>query len=224
MHLSLTEQFTLIALNDEKGSFVSDSTYLNNGLAGATLLELALNGRVDWKDNIIKTIDDTPMGNPILDKALQVIRESKPRKIGHWIGVLNANARDIKDFTLNTLCEKEIIQKEGGKRLWIFSYNKYPTKNDQPESKIREKIKDIVLGVRNPNEKDMMLLGLIDVCQLRKEAFRDKIVLKKAREWYKKRNADTEVTKAIKASIQELEAAILAATFAAVMASTTAAT
>ena len=224
MELSLTEQFTLIALNDDKGRFVTDSTYLDNGLAGAILLELALGNRIDWKSNIIRVMDDSPLGNPILDQSLQAIKKSKPKKIGYWIGTLNANAGDIKHLALNTLRKKGIIEKVEGKRLWIFSYNTYPTKNDQPENKIRENIKDIVTGVRKPSEQDTMLLGLIDVCQLSKEAFRDKAVLKKAREWYKKRNADTAVTKAIKATIQELEAAILAATFAAVMASTTAAT
>ena len=224
MELSLIEQFTLIALNDDKGRFVSDSTYLDNGLAGAILLELALGSRIDWNNSIIRVMDDSPLKNPILNQSLQAIKRSKPKKIGSWIGTLNANAGDIKHLTLDTLCEKGIIKRIEGKRLWIFSYNSYPTKNDQPENKIRENIKDIVTGVRNPSEQDLMLLGLIDVCQLSKEAFRDKTVLKRARQWYKKRNADTAVTKAIKATIQELEAAILAATFAAVTASTTAAT
>jgi len=206
MQLSLTEQFTLIALNDEKGRFVSDPTYLDNGLAGATLLELGLLNRIDWVDNIVKVKDDSPLGIPILDQSLMAIKKEKPSKISHWIGVLNANAGNIKHVTLKTLRDKGIIEKKEGKVLWIFNYDKYPTKNDQPENKIRERLKDIVLEVKVPDEKDLMLLGLIRVCQLVREAFREKEVRKRARAWYKKQSSDSKVTKAVASTIQELEA------------------
>jgi len=224
MQLSLTEQFILIALNDEKGRFVSDTTYLDNGLAGATLLELGLLNKIDWTDNIVKVKNDESLGIPILDQSIGAIKKEKPSSIGHWIGVLNANAGDIKHVTLQTLREKGIIEKEEGKVLWIFSFNKYPTKNDQPENKLRARLKDIVMGVRTAEEKDLMLLGLIEVCQLIDEAFREKDVRKRAKAWYKKQESDSKVTKALASTIQGLQAAIMAATLAAVIASTTAAT
>lgn len=40
MELNLIEDFLLLSLDDEKGRFISDTTYLNNGLAGAIMLEL----------------------------------------------------------------------------------------------------------------------------------------------------------------------------------------
>lgn len=224
MELSLTEQFTLIALNDEKGRFVSDTTYLDNGLAGATLLELGLMDRITWKNKIIRVIDESSTGNEILDQALQAISSSKPKSVSHWVGVLNANAGDIKSATLRSLRKKGIIEKHEDKMLWIFSYNRYPTKNEQPENKIRETLHDIVVGARNPGEKDIMLLGLIDVCQLTNEAFREKDVRKKAKSWFKSNKTNKEVQEAMASSIEALQAAIMAATLAAVVASTTAAT
>uniref|UniRef100_UPI00405658B0 GOLPH3/VPS74 family protein n=1 Tax=Roseivirga sp. TaxID=1964215 RepID=UPI00405658B0 len=47
MKLNLIEEFLLIALDDEKGQFVIDSTHLHFGLAGAILLEMALREKVD---------------------------------------------------------------------------------------------------------------------------------------------------------------------------------
>jgi hypothetical protein len=223
MQLSLIEQFALIALNDEKGRFESDTTYLNNGLAGATLLELGLQNRIDWSKENLRVVDDTPLEDPILNQALQAIKSDKPASISHWIGVLNANSSGLKSATLKKLQDKGIIEKHEGKTLWIFSYNTYPTKNEQPENKIRERLHDIIVGARNPEPVDAMLLGLIDVCQLRKEAFRTKDERKRAKEWYKK-NEGSEVTKAIDSTMQELQAAIMAATLTAVIASTTAAT
>ena len=221
MELNLIEDFLLISLDDEKGRFILDTTYVDNGLAGAVMLELALNGKIELRDNRIHLINSDPLGNLILDQAMQAINnEKKDRKVSFWIGALNANASDIKHVTLKNLTEKGIISKQEGKTLWVFSYNKYPTKDALPENEVRSRLNNIVLDKMEPTPKCLMLLNLIDVCELSDEVFRTKEVRKaaknKIRELTKSRSDITDQT------TLEVQTAIIAATMSAVIASTTA--
>ena len=221
MELNLIEDFLLISLDDEKGRFILDTTYVDNGLAGAVMLELALNGKIELRDNRIHLINSDPLGNLILDQAMQAINnEKKDRKVSFWIGALNANASDIKHVTLKNLTEKGIISKQEGKTLWVFSYNKYPTKDALPENEVRSRLNNIVLDKMEPTPKCLMLLNLIDVCELSDEVFRTKEVRKAAknniRELTKSRSDITDQT------TLEVQTAIIAATMSAVIASTTA--
>ena len=221
MELNLIEDFLLISLDDEKGRFILDTTYVDNGLAGAVMLELALNGKIELRDNRIHLINSDPLGNLILDQAMQAINnEKKDRKVSFWIGALNANASDIKHVTLKNLTEKGIISKQEGKTLWVFSYNKYPTKDSLPENEVRSRLNNIVLDKMEPTPKCLMLLNLIDVCELSDEVFRTKEVRKaaknKIRELTKSRSDITDQTTLV------VQTAIIAATMSAVIASTTA--
>lgn len=223
MELNLIEDFLLISLDDEKGRFILDTTYVDNGLAGAVMLELALNGKIELRDNRIHLINSDPLGNLILDQAMQAINnEKKDRKVSFWIGALNANASNIKHVTLKNLTEKGIISKQEGKTLWVFSYNKYPTKDALPENEVRSRLNNIVLDKMEPTPKCLMLLNLIDVCELSDEVFRTKEVRKaaknKIRELTKSRSDITDQT------TLEVQTAIIAATMSAVIASTTAST
>lgn len=223
MELNLIEDFLLISLDDEKGRFILDTTYVDNGVAGAVMLELALNGKIELRDNRIHLINSDPLGNLILDQAMQAINnEKKDRKVSFWIGALNANASDIKHVTLKNLTEKGIISKQEGKTLWVFSYNKYPTKDALPENEVRSRLNNIVLDKMEPTPKCLMLLNLIDVCELSDEVFRTKEVRKaaknKIRELTKSRSDITDQT------TLEVQTAIIAATMSAVIASTTAST
>ena len=74
MELTLIEDFLLISLDDEKGSFILDTTYVNNGLAGAVMLELALNGKIELRDNFIHLKNGDPIDDLILDQTIQAIK------------------------------------------------------------------------------------------------------------------------------------------------------
>ncbi len=221
MELNLIEDFLLISLDDEEGRFISDTTYLDNGLAGAVMLELALNRRIGLRDNRIHLINNDPFDDLILDQTLQAIKnEKEDQRVSFWIGALNANASEIKHVTLQKLSEKGIISKQEGKTLWVFSYNKYPTKDSVPENEVRARLINIVLDKMEPTPKCNMLLNLIDVCELNDEVFRTKEVRKAAKN--KIRELTKNNSEITDQATLEVQTAIIAATMTAVVASTTA--
>ena len=80
--LSLLEEFLLLTLEDEGGEFDQvPEIFVHCGIAGATLMELALQGRIDSDLHGLWVVDPTPTGDDILDKALNAIA-AEPEKIG----------------------------------------------------------------------------------------------------------------------------------------------
>ena len=130
MELNLIDQLTLLALDDKKGTFVTDSTAYSYALAGALIMELALEQRIDLIDEKVIIKDSTKIDDHIIDNYFKTIKESsKERTVKSWVERLGNDANKIKKETLHKLISKRILERKEDKILWIFSYNKYPMQN-----------------------------------------------------------------------------------------------
>ena len=73
--LNLMEELLLLALDDKKGKvLLSSSTELPYALRGAVLLELVNAKKIDIVNKKVVLIDSTMTGNPILNNALELIK------------------------------------------------------------------------------------------------------------------------------------------------------
>ena len=220
MKLNLIEEFLLIALDDEKGQFVIDSTHLHFGLAGAILLEMALREKVDISGENLKLIHDEYEVEMVINKVIDQIKLKPGKKVKDWIEILAKQAEELKQDTLLRLQNKGILRKEEHKILWVIPNNKYPTSDITPENKVRQRLSDVMLRGAKSEAHDIMLLSLIDVSDLTKEAFRNKdeyaIVKKKIKEV----TQDIRISHTINKSIREIQAAIMVALMSAVIVTT----
>lgn len=172
MELNLIDQLTLLALNDEKGTFVADSTAYSYAIAGAIILELALEKRIDLSGEKVVVKDKSKTGDKIIDAYFDIIIESgKERKVKSWVDRLGNKADKIKRDTIDKLINNRILEKREDKILWIFSYNKFPAQNPRPENQLRSRLYDVVVNSHRPELKEIMLLNLIESCSLGKEVF-----------------------------------------------------
>lgn len=172
MDLNLIDQLTLLALDDEKGTFIPDSTAYAYALAGAVVLELALEEKITILDNKIRVKVEGKVDDALLDAHFQKIRKSsKNRSVKYWIEQFGNVGHRIKEDTVRKLVEKKILEKKEGKILWIFTYSKYPVHNPAPENQLRKRLSDIIVGLHKPELKEYMLLNLVKSCQLEKEVF-----------------------------------------------------
>jgi Golgi phosphoprotein 3 len=218
MSLDLLEEYLLIALDDSKGQFVIDSTHLHYGLAGAILLELALREKVSIQGDYVRINDSATVTEMALNKALEYLKEkARSTKVKD---VITAFANQAGEFKQDVL--QRILKKEEAKILWIIPNNKYPTSNLSPENKVRERLKAVMLDGAKSEARDIMLLSLIDVSDLTKEAFRDKEDYKKVKKKIKEVTQDIQISGAINKSIREIQAAIMIAIMATVVVTTTA--
>lgn len=172
MELNLIDQLTLLALDDDKGTLLADSTSYSYAIAGALVMELALDERIDLSGEKVVLKDKTKTNDKIVDTYFEAIIESKKeRKINYWVEKFGNKADKIKRDTIDKLIDNRILEKKEDKILWIFSYSKYPAQNSRPENQLRKRLYDIIVNSHRPELKEIMLLNLIESCSLGKEVF-----------------------------------------------------
>ena len=212
MELNLVEEFLLIALDDDKGVFVIDSTHLHYGFAGAVLLELALRDKIAIDGDYVRLKSSSHEPEVALNKTIDLIAASeKTRKTKDWLGKIAQKAGEMKNDTLQRLIDRGILRKEEHKILWIIPNNKYPMSNSNPENKVRERLKNVMMHGAKSEPRDIMLLSLIDVSDLTKEAFRDQSDYKEVKRKIKEITEDIRISQAINKSIREIQTAIMIA-------------
>ena len=156
--------------------------------------------------------DDSYVKEVALNKTIDLLKDTKKkRKIKDWIGVLSRKAGEFKQDTLERLINKGILKKQEHKILWIIPYNKYPTDNLSPENKVRERLNGVMLKGEESEPRDIMLLSLIEVSDLTREAFRNKEDYKVVKKKIKEVTQDVKISSAINKSIREIQAAIMIA-------------
>lgn len=217
MKLNLLEEYLLLALDDEKGKFVIDSTRLHFGFAGAVLLELALRGKIQVEGDKLILEDDSYEPEMSVNKMIDIIREQDKPTLKKSIEILANKSSEIKNDTLQQLINKGILQKEEHKIFWIIPYDKYPTSNLTPENKVRKRLDDVISKQSPVDPHDLMLLSLIDATDLTKEAFRDKEDYKAIRAKIQEVTKDMKVSQVINKSIREIQAAIMIAITASII-------
>src|SRR5262245_60087290 len=93
--LRLYEELALLALTERLGKFVC--AYCDQALAGGVLAELLLAGRITIEPNkkqFVSVADATPLGDVLLDEALDKMVTARRRwSAGQWITRLAGDSR-----------------------------------------------------------------------------------------------------------------------------------
>lgn len=208
--LNLVDKLLLLALDDEKGTFVSGPFALTYGLAGAILFELSLKECIKIVNkrvvvNNLKRTDD-----PFLDSYLQLLRSSKKeRTLKFWIEKLGNKERAIKKEILDKLILEGILTKREEKFLWVFNNDKFPTVNSKPENILRNRLYEIIEFNKKPTFLELMLISLIDTCNLNRVVY-GKDRAKRCKDIIKTVMADAKNNLVISATIKEVHEVILA--------------
>ncbi|ANQ51668.1 GPP34 family phosphoprotein [Flammeovirga sp. MY04] len=180
INLNTLDQLILLSLDDDKGTFVHEYSVFGYCLAGAALYDLTLKERINISEGRINVIHQEETGDEALDECLKLISKSKKaRKINYWIDKLGYKESDLKGSTLNKLLDLQILEKREDKILWLFTYNKYPTKNEVPEVLIRKRLNAIIHGDQQPMANDIMIISLVNSCGLNKEVYGKEVAKEK---------------------------------------------
>ncbi|MBM3623893.1 MAG: hypothetical protein FJX16_00955, partial [Alphaproteobacteria bacterium] len=164
--ISLVEEFLLLTLEDGGGEFDSvPEIYLNCGIAGAVLMDLALRSRIDSDLDGVFAVNDTATGDEMLDPALaDIIKE--PRRLGaqHWIKHLSRNAPAMRRAALSDLCARGILRQSDHAFLWVLKERRYPLVEGQKRLEAKKRILALLYNDDIPAPADAALTSLADVC------------------------------------------------------------
>ena len=171
MKLRFSEEITLLMLNDEDGDFVRVSGWsLQCAYAGATLMDLALENRIDTDLNRLVLIDPTPLGDDLLDPTLSLIAETKETyDARRWVEQVADSAEEIRECALASLVARGILRREENRFLWVFQSRRYPIVDGEPEREVKLRIMGVLFGDEIPDPRDVVIISLADACGILRE-------------------------------------------------------
>ena len=163
--LGLVEETVLLLLRDEGGSFVRVPTWsLRYAVAGAVLMELAIENRIDTDLEHLFLVDDTPTGDDLLDPTLAEIAAGERNNTRFWIEHVAERADGIREGALGRLVERGILEERDERFLWVFRTRRYPAVDGQVRREAKLRIMGVLLSDEIPDPRDAMLICLADAC------------------------------------------------------------
>jgi len=184
---------------------------MDQALAGAALLELAFQNRIDTDLTHLSLVSAKPTGEEMLDPLLEKIVAAKDKKDAkYWVGVFSADGEKIREKVLRRLVQRGILKQEEKKILWVIPGRRYPMVNDQEEREVRKRIRSVVVDGEVPGPRDVVLVSLASACQLLRSVFTDADLLK-----YSARIAEVSkmdlIGRAVSKSVAEVQEAVMRA-------------
>ena len=171
--LRFAEEVVLLLLRDDDGKFVHvPSWLLDRILAGAVLMDLAMEYRIDTDPERLVLLDDTPVGDSLLDPTLARIaedREGVERDARYWVEQEAAHAEEIREEALNRLVEVGILEREDDRFLWVFKSRRYPVIDGKAEREVKLRIMGVLFSDEIPDPRDVVIICLADACGLFRE-------------------------------------------------------
>ena len=165
--LSISDQIVLLGLGEDG---VLDRPYdsrLDYAIAGASLLDLSFQNRIDTGANRIFIISADPTGNPLLDSVLHQIDSGSPNQpISYWISEIASYGLVLRQQIIEDLVDRNIIHREAGQRLIVLKSEKFPPTDPQVVRDVQRKLLDTLLSDEIPEPDTVALIGLARASRL----------------------------------------------------------
>ena len=159
------EEIILLLLRDEDGRFIQVSTWsMDYALAGAVLMDLALENRIDTDLENLVLIDSTPIGDDILDPILEEIANGGNRDTRYWVDQVSRHGTELREKSLDRLVGKGVLEKEDDRFLWVFRSRRYPSVDGSVEREVKLRILSVLFSDVIPEPRDQMIICLADAC------------------------------------------------------------
>ena len=174
--LRFAEELLLLLLKEDAGEVAVAEANLGYALAGAVLMDLAIESRIDTDLQRLVLIDQAPLDDDLLDPALKAIAaETNPHDAGYWVRHFAGDAGRIEEVALAHLRQMGILQAdEAGVRLSPRTAHarQYPRlhggglarEGEQAEQEVRLRIMRILFSEDVPAPRDVVIICLANAC------------------------------------------------------------
>ena len=166
--LRFSEEMLLLLL-DDKGREFADIPMLSfkYALAGAVLMDLAIEGRIDTDETRLFVTDPTPLDDDLLDPSLaRIVESTEDHDTRYWVEQISAQAVEIRERSLARLVERGVLQREDDYFLWVFQTRRYPVINNQSIQEVKLRIMEVLFSNEIPDVRDIIIISLADVCDI----------------------------------------------------------
>lgn len=208
--LNILEKLTLLALDDDKGTFLTDSIYFGHAITGAAFIQLLLDGALLLEEGKLIVNEERKIVNAIFEPYLGAIHNSKKnRSMEHWMQYFANKASNTTNACVQGLIDRGILTKQENKVLWVFTQKKYPALDSRLEDELKAHLLKIADARQKPTEQDIILMQLVDLCELGKIVY-GKVAYKQNKAYIKKLIKEQELSGAVAGSIKAAQDAVVA--------------
>ena len=169
--LRFAEEILILVLDEGRGELVASlpRRSLDLVLAGAVLMDLALENRIDTDPERLTLVDATPLGDQILDPTLaEIANESQSRDIRYWLRRIADRGGQVRRAALTRLIERRILRSEAeGLLSMVPSVSRsrhYPAVGGPPVEEVRLRIMRVLFSDTVPDPRDIAMIALANAC------------------------------------------------------------
>ena len=171
--LRFAEEIVLLLLDEERGALIPSLPphSLDIVLAGAVLMDLALEGRIDTDLTQLSVVDSTPLDDDLLDPTLaDIARDSEIHAVNFWLAHTAQRGSEIRDRTIARLVGRGIIEAEGNDLIFltrtVSRSRRYPNIDGNVREEVKLRIMRVLFSEEIPDPRDIVLICLADACRI----------------------------------------------------------
>ena len=169
--LRFAEEILLLLHDEHRGDFAPGLAphSLNIALAGAVLMDLALENHIDTDLEHLFLVDATPLDDDLLDPTLaDVARDTDARDVSYWVARTAKRGDEIRDRALARLVNRGILETESGDTVFLSRLvsrsRRYPTTDGKALEEVRLRIMRVLFTNDIPDLRDVVIICLADAC------------------------------------------------------------
>ena len=212
--LTLVEKFILLTRHPEKSRLLVAGTQLWYGIAGALLMEMSLQKRIEIEDGKVVLKNDKKISDPMISEIVEMMRQSgKNRKIRYWTDRIYRKANRYKKEIIGGMERKGLLSIER-KRFLFIPYTLTFLRDRRTRDKLIRHLRKAVLypSTVEVTQEDVVLLGLVEATKMYKVMASNKDELKKLKKELKEVIKDSPIAGVVDKTIKDVQAAIMVST------------
>lgn len=185
--MNFAEILFLLALDGERGVIRPEmERSLDYALAGAILMDLALQNRIDTdltcirhdpgeetRDPLLlRVVDKKPTGDVLLDEALKELQyKADPRPTREWLTHFSGEGKNIRERVTARLAISKVLDIKEEKKLFFFKSHRYFITDSSGIEAVKSRLRELVLDEEIPDPREAVLVGLANSCGLFEKMF-----------------------------------------------------
>ena len=166
--IRIVEEALLLVLDEEHGDLSPSysSGLLDIVVAGAVLMELSLEGRIDTDLERLVLVDSAPLDDDLLDPTLvDIAAGPSDRDADFWLARTAARGGEIRECAVARLVERGILENRTHGLFFarsVLRSRRYPTRDGRPVEEVRLRLMRVLFSDEIPTPRDIVLVCLSD--------------------------------------------------------------
>jgi len=221
----LAEDLLLLVTDDTSGQLSAPAGQVDAGLGGANLVELAMMDKVDLsgegeagRPGRVVVRDPSPAGDEVLDAALGILTANQGKKPS---AVIRPLSRNLRQGLYERLAASGVVRAGRGKILGIFPTRIWPAQDASHEAQVRDRLTQALVQQAAPDPRTAALIALLHALKCEHKIVEPGPYGLSKRELAARAGEIAEgnwASAAVRKAIDEMNAAVIAATTAATIA------